>query len=170
MRGFTLIELLVYVALLSIILTLAVGFLLSVIESTARMDAKEEVQKNAAAIIRAFDYAARQSSAIYGPTSDFVSDPGQISLVSSINLAPDENESYVDMYLDNGRFCVKWELTGVECVTSTRIEVTSLRFTRIDQGSNIESVQIMATLRFDSPRTEYYFTETVETSVRLRGY
>lgn len=170
MRGFTLIELLVYVALLSIILTLSVQFVLSIIESTARMDAKEEVQKNAAAIIQTFDYAARQSRAIYDPTSDFISDPGQVSLVSSTNLAPYEDETYVDMYLDNGRFCVKWELTGVECVTSTRVEITSLTFSNIDQGANIESVQIRATLRFDSPRTEYYFTETVETSVRLRNY
>lgn len=170
MKGFTLIELIVYVALLAVILTLAVQFILNVIDSTARMDAKEEVQKNAAAIVKAFDYITRHSQAIYDPTSDFAADPGQLSLVSGINLPPDEDETYVDMYADDGRFCVKWELGGADCVTSTRVEVTSLTFIEMDQGSSIESVQMMATLRFDSPRSEYYFTETIQTSVRLRNY
>lgn len=169
-KGFTLIEFIVYVALLAILLTLTVQFILSVIESAARMDAKEEVQKNAAAITRAFEHEVRHSHEIYTPTSDFVSDPGQLSLLSSINLPPDENETYTDIYLHNGRFCIKWELTGADCVTSSSVEVTSLTFTRIEQSPTVESARMVATLRFDSPRVEYFFTETLYTTARLRNY
>jgi len=169
-RGFTLIELLVYVALLAVILTLATQFILTVVESAARMDAKDEVGKNAVAIARTFDYIARHSNTIYGPTSDFVSDPGQVSFVSNINLPEDENETYTDIYVDNDKFCTKKEISGVDCVTSSRVKVTSLIFTVTDEGLSSESVQMRATVRFNSPRPEYYFADTIQTSVRLRNY
>src|SRR3989338_8855169 len=103
-KGFTLVELVVYVGLFAIVLLLMVEFILNIIHSTIRLDAKEEVHKNAAAILRSFEYIARDSSAIYTPTSDFVSDPGQLSLVTNVNVLSDENEGYADFYVDGGKF------------------------------------------------------------------
>jgi len=170
MRGFTLIELLVYIAILVIVLTMAMQFTLALIEANAKSNAKEEVQVNAQAVLQAFDFGTRHAQAVYDPTSDFLGNPGQLSLLTTRYMLADEAQSYVDMYVDNGRFCVKNELAGVSCVTSSKVEITSLTFTEITQPQGAESVQMRFSLRFDSPRTEYYFTQTVQTSARLRAY
>ena len=169
-EGFTLIELLVYIAVLALVLTLAVQFVLGVVEATAKSAAKEEVQVNAAAIIRAFDFEIRHAQSVYTSTSDFVSDPGQLSLASLRQLPAEETVSYLDMYLEEGKFCVKRELTGVSCVSSPGAEVTSLLFTRLSQAGGAESVQMRFTIRNRSPKAEYRFAETLQTSVRLRSY
>lgn len=169
-KGFTLVELIVYVALFVIILILIFQFTLSLIDSTARASAKEEVQVNAAAIIRTFGFETRHAQAVYTPTSDFVGDPGQLSLVTTRNLPPDETETYTDIYLYNGRLCVKREVTGASCRTSEKVEITSLQFTEITQPGGQESVQMLATLRYRSPRSSYYFEEIIQTSARLRNY
>ena len=169
-NGFTLIELLVYVAVLAIIITLSVLFTLGIIEAAAKSAAKEEVQVNIANIIQSFDFEIRHAQALYVPTSDFIGDPGQLSFVSPRNLPANESETYVDMYLDEGRFCLKREVSGVSCITSLGVEVTSLTFERIVQPGGAESVQIRFSIRNKIPKVEYQFQETIQTSARLRSY
>ncbi|MFY9457915.1 MAG: prepilin-type N-terminal cleavage/methylation domain-containing protein [Candidatus Spechtbacterales bacterium] len=170
MRGFTLIELLVYAAVLSLVLVLALQFTLGVVVSTAKSAAKEEVQTNAAAILRVFDFEIRHAQSIYTPTSDFINDPGQLSFLSARDIPADESEGYTDMYLDRGKFCVKRELTGVSCATPSGVEITSLQFTRIAQAGGEESARIRFTIRNISQKREYQFAQTVQTSARLRSY
>lgn len=170
MRGFTLIELLVYTAVLSLILTLSAQFALGVVEASAKSVAKERVQANAANILQAFDSEVRHAQALYTPTSDFVSDPGQLSLVTSRNLPSEETRSYVDIYVDSGRLCMKRELTGLSCVSSSEVEITSLIFTRISQAGGVESARMRVTLRNISPKAGYQFPQIVQTSARLRPY
>jgi len=170
MRGFTLIELLVYTAVLALVLTLAVQFALGVFVSSAKSAAKEEVQVNAAAIIQSFDFETRHAQAIYTSTSDFVNDPGQLSLVSLRQLPAGETVSYLDIYLQGGRFCMKRELTGVSCASSPGVEVTALTFTRIVQAGGAESVQMRFTVRNRIPKAEYQFAQSLQTSTRIRAY
>ena len=170
MRGFTLIELLVYIAVLALVLTLAVQFALGVLEATAKSAAKEEVQVSAAAIIRAFDFEIRHAQSVYTSTSDFASDPGQLSLASLRQLPAEETVSYLDIYLTEGKFCMKRELMGVSCVSSPGVEVTALTFARIVQASGAESVQMRFTIRNRSPKAEYQFDQALQTSTRLRSY
>jgi len=70
MRGFTLIELLAYTAVLVLVIMLAIQFALGVIEASAKSAAKEKVQINARAIIRAFDFEIRHAQSVYTPISD----------------------------------------------------------------------------------------------------
>lgn len=168
--GFTLIELLVYTAVLALVLTLAVQFALGVLEATAKSVAKERVQVNAAAVIQAFDFETRHAQAVYTPTSDFINDPGQLSLVSTLQLPVGETVSYLDIYLQDGRLCMKRERAGVSCVSSLGVEVTALAFTRIAQPGSAESVQMRFSIRNKSPKAEYQFTQSLQTSVRLRSY
>jgi len=170
MRGFTLVELIIYIAVLSVILVLIVMFTLNVIEASAKSAAKEEVQTNTATVLQAFDFIIRDAQSVYDPTSNFAGDPGQLSLVTTRYLSPDEATSHMDIYLYDGRFCVKREYAGVTCMTSSRVELTSLTFSEITQSNGAESVQMNFTIRYKSPRTEYYYTESVQTSARLRAY
>ncbi len=169
-NGFTLVELLVYTAILSMVLVLAVTFVMSVLEATVKSTAKEEVQANAAAIIQLFDTTVRHSQSVYDRTSDFIGDPGQLSLLSVRDLPPEESESYVDIYADDGKFCVKREFYGVSCASSSKTELTSLTFREITQAGGAESVQMIFTIRYKSPKSEYYFTETYQVSARVRPY
>jgi prepilin-type N-terminal cleavage/methylation domain-containing protein len=169
-KGFTLIELLVYTAVLSLVLTLSAQFSLGVLEASAKSIAKERVQANAANILQAFDFEVRHAQALYTPTSNFTSDPGQLSLVTSRNLPGDETRSYTDIYADNGRLCMKRELTGLSCVSSSEVEITSLVFTRVIQVGGVESARMRFVIRNRSPKAEYRFDQTVQTSARLRSY
>jgi len=168
--GFTLIELLIYVSVLALVITLSILFTLGVIEAAIKSSAKEEVQVNIANIIQSFDFEVRQAESLYVSTSDFVGDPGQLSFVSSRNLPVNEIETYVDMYLDKGRFCLKREVSGVSCITSSGVEVTSLTFKRIVQSGGAESVQMRFSIQNRISKSEYQFQETIQTSARLRSY
>lgn len=171
MKGFTLIELLVYVALLGIVVTLTMQFTLGIVESSAKASAKEGVEANAAAILQMFDFLTRHADLVYDPTSDFIGDPGQLSLVSSINPPQNEQRAYVDLYADDGRFCAKSERDGVSCLTTLRTELTSLTFQKIMQSAtSTESVQMRFRLRARNPRPDYQFSEQVQTTARLRSY
>ena len=169
-KGFTLMELLIYVALFSLIVSLVFRFSLSLIDTTVRANAKEEVQVNAASLLKLFDFEVRGATEVYDSTSDFTGNPGQLSLVTTRGLPPYATETYIDIYLDDGRLCTKHELTGVTCHTSEKVEVTSLEFEKITQSGGAESVQIKATLQFRSQRTEYQNEEIIQTSVRLQSY
>lgn len=171
LAGFTLIELLVYVALLGIVITLTMQFTLGIVESSAKASAKEEVEANSARILQAFDFLTRQAESVYDPTSDFIGNPGQLSLVTSTNLPSDEARSYVDLYADDGKFCAKNEQSGVTCFTSTRTELTSLTFRKITQSAtSTESVQMRFQLRYRNPRPDYQASEQVQTAARFRSY
>lgn len=169
--GFTLIELLVYVALLGIVVTLTMQFTLGIVESSAKASAKEEVEANAAAILQAFDFLTRHADSVYDPTSNFIGDPGQLSLISSASLPPNEQRAYVDLYAHDRKFCAKSELNGVACLTSARTELTSLTFQKIMQSAtSTESVQMRFRLRARNPRLDYQFSEQIQTTARLRSY
>lgn len=169
-KGFTLMELLIYSALTAFVITFAIIFAISILKETAKSSIKEEVQRNAASILRIFDFEVHHASAIYVPSSDFLGNPGRLSFLSSRMPPSGESAAYLDMYIDSGTFCLKRELTGVSCVTSSNIQVSSLRFTRLVQAGGQESVQMRATVRYVHPNTEYQFPLTVQTSARLRAY
>jgi hypothetical protein len=146
-------------------------FTLQIVESSAKASAKEDVEANSARILQAFDSLTRQAESVYDPTSDFIGNPGQLSLVSSTNLLPDEQRTFIDLYADDGRFCMKRERDGVSCLTTSRTELTSLGFSRIRQSAtSTESVQMRFTLRARNPRPDYQFSEQVQTTARLRSY
>ncbi len=171
MKGFTLIELVVYVALLGIVVAGTMQFTLGIVETSAKASAKEEVEANSARILQTFDFLARQAESVYDPTSDFVGNPGQLSLVSSASLLPDEQQTFIDLYADDGRFCIKRERDGVSCLTTSRTELTSLAFTKIRQSAtSTESVQMRFTLRGRNPKADYQFSERIQTTARLRSY
>lgn len=171
MKGFTLIELLVYVALLGIVVTGTMQFTLGIVESSAKASAKEEVEANSARILQAFDFLTRQAEFVYDPTSDFIANPGQLSLTSSLPSLADEQRTYVDLYADDGRFCTKSERDGVSCLTTLRTELTSLTFTKIRQSAtSTESIQMRFDLRARNPRQDYQFTEQIQTTARIRNY
>lgn len=169
-KGFTLMELLIYSALVALIITFSVVFAISIVKETAKSSIKEEIQRNAASILRAFDFETHHSSAIYVPSSDFLGNPGRLSLISERILPSGERAAYLDMYVDAGAFCLKRELTGVSCITSSNIETTSLSFTRIVQAGGQESVRMRVTLRYIHPNIEFQFPLTVQTSARLRAH
>ena len=169
-RGFTMVELLLYVATLSVVIVLSMQFVVSIIEASAKSVAKEEVQDNSSAILQAFDFLVRHSQAVYDPTSDFTGDPGQLSLVTSRGLPPDETIGYIDIYIDDGRFCVKYEFSRPACISSSKVELTSLTFNEITQPGGAESVQMNFTIRYKGPTSDYDFSESVQTSARVRPY
>lgn len=168
--GFTLIELLVYSALAALVITFAIVFAISIMKETAKSSIKEEVQRNVTAILRAFDFEVHHARSIYNSTSDFVGNPGRLSLLSTLNAPGGETSGYLDMYVDDDAFCLKRELAGVSCITSSNVEVSGLTFTRLLQAGGQESVRMRATVRYVHVNSELQFPLTVQTTARLREY
>lgn len=163
-------ELLVYSALAALVITFSIVFAISIMKETGRSSIKEEVQRNVTSILRTFDFEVHHGRSIYVSTSDFIGNPGRLSLLSSLNPSGGETSGYLDMYVDNGAFCLKRELSGVSCVTSSSVEVSSLTFTRVAQAGGQESVQMRLTVRYVHPNSEFQLPLTVQTTARLRGY
>ena len=92
-------ELLVYSALLAIIMTFAVIFVISITKETAKSSIKSDVFQNVASILREFEFEVHHASAIYIPSSDFVGNPGQLSVLSPRAAFGGEDSSYIDMYV-----------------------------------------------------------------------
>jgi len=100
-QGFSLMELVVYMALLIIVVVFLFQFLLSVLGSESRGNAREEVISNATIAINAIDFEIRHSESIYDPASDFISDPGQLSILSKKDLVAGEVDAYVDIFINS---------------------------------------------------------------------
>jgi prepilin-type N-terminal cleavage/methylation domain-containing protein len=169
-KGFTLIELLVYTALLAIVLSSTFLFAISIMTNTAKSSIRDNIHRSAANILRTFDFEVRHAESVYTPTSDFASNPGRLSLATTRNLPKGETRGYVDIYEDNGRLCIKREISGVSCITSADMDVTSLSFVRIQQAGGQESVQIRFTVQNDHVNADLQIPQTVQTTARLRSY
>lgn len=170
--GFSLIELIVYMALLTIVIMFLFQFLISVLSSESRGSAREEVISNTTIAINAIDSEIRHGESIYDPTSDFVSDPGQLSMLSKKDRVAGEADAYVDIFVNStGRLCIKKETSGTQCVTSENVVVTSLDFNKIELADSTEDgVRTSITLEYNTQDTDGKLPYSLESFSQLRNY
>ena len=145
--GFTLIELTIYIALLALIGTVLTLFITQVIRRNAHAELTSRTLDNARGAMSLITQEVRQANAIYTPTSVFNSNPGQLSLVTTLNIPTGENETYVDFYVDDQRLYRKREGQSAELITSEQVVVSDLTFAHLHQSSISPAVRISITIQ-----------------------
>lgn len=149
--GFTLVEMTVYVGLLIIIASVLINFSINLIRTYGQIQASKEAMNNASFALDTVVNEIRQASKIYTPTSDFVSDTGQLSVETSLNPPTNETSTYVDFYVDNNKLYLKRESQSTLALTSDRVKVKNLTFTRLTPPNAPESVKIQITVGYNAP-------------------
>lgn len=124
-NGFTLTGTMVYIALLAILASILISFLVRVVEFNSQGKTAGEVLDSASHSLTALIQEVQHAHALYAPTSTFDTHPGQLSLVTTRNLPTDESETYVDVYIDDERLYIKREGEAAELFSSERIRITN---------------------------------------------
>lgn len=165
-KGISLIEVIIYVAIFGGVSVLIVNFLLQVSTVYQRARAEREVLSNARLILETLDKTAAQARKIYTPTSRFNVDAGQLSLSTIIGAQAEHAASYVDFWIDNGRFWTKQEGGANTSLSASTVRVDKFRVERIAQGLGREAVKV--TLEISSA-SKFPVTTTLNMTTALRG-
>lgn len=151
-RGYALIEMLIYIALLGIIMVVIVGVFFTISRTNSRIVATIEINSNAYSAMERMAYEISNAENIYFPTSNFINygiyDPlkSQISLVTKQAVSANENEAYIDFYLENNTIFMKQDGVAPIALTSANVSVESLDFNYYKNDSR-ESVKIDFTVK-----------------------
>jgi type II secretory pathway component PulJ len=144
--GFSLLEVLVYISLLTVVGLALVGFATRIIRSNSEAQLKAQVLDNARSAMALMTKEIRHANGVYDPTSTLLSHPGQLSLATTFDPPADEQETYVDFYLDDERLYRKREGSAAELITAEKVRVTNLTFTYLQQTLAVPAVQITLTV------------------------
>jgi type II secretory pathway pseudopilin PulG len=170
-NGFTLMETLVYITILVIVIFSVSSVLIWSIQTNTKNKVMTETLSNARRAMEQITYEIREAKGVYGPTSVFDFNPGQLSLETEKYLPAGEDKSYIDFYILDGRLCFKKESQNPIFLTSDRVEVTNLVFSRI-VTSQTPSIQINLTINYKNPngRPEYQSSVSLRSVDSLRSY
>ncbi len=149
--GFSLLETIIYIALLVMIIIVVSELFLWMIRSQVKTRAIQETTDNARRAMEVISQEVRSAETIYLPTSLFDSDLGQLSLKTTKYLPSGETTAYIDFYLCHSQLCLKKEGLLSSALTSDKVEVKKLKFTRVKTG-NLPSVEISLEVSFKNPK------------------
>lgn len=169
-KGFTLIEVLVYATLFVIIGGVVSAFFIQITNVAEGTRRSREALDSARRAMNVVTQEIRHATAVYTPTSDFVNNPGQLSLETTRDLPAQENTTYVDFYVDDEGIYIKRESQTEELITSEKVRVTSLSFTHLNGTSSGEAVQINLTVEYIDPTTGPALPVNLVATASLRSY
>ena len=165
--GFTLMEVLVYIGILSIIVVVIFSFLVSSIHYSSKAKVMREASDNARRAMQIMIYEIKEARTIYLPTSTST----QLSLETIHYLPTGERITYIDFYICGTQLCLKKESQSPIPLTSDKVEVRKLVFTRV-VTDQIPSVQIELEIDYKNPhnRPEYQASVNLKSAASLRSY
>ncbi|KKQ96034.1 MAG: hypothetical protein UT42_C0030G0004 [Candidatus Falkowbacteria bacterium GW2011_GWA2_39_24] len=134
-------EIVAYIAVLAIIIGAVSSLFLWTVKIQKKARAIQEITDNARVAMRAVSQEVNEAEDIYLPTSIFDSDSGQLSLETGKHLDAGETSSFLDFYLCGDALCLKEEGKESTALTSDKIKVNKLKFTKIITGGR-KSVEI----------------------------
>ena len=169
--GFSLIEMLLYIALVVIIISSIVFFGIWAIQVGAKTKTNSEVLGNARRAMETMVYEIRRSKSVYAPTSNFDTDPGQLSLEQTNATGADESSGFIDFFICNQALCLKREKADPVALTNSSVRVTSLIFNQ--RLNSVDSPSIRISLRVASASSTMPGETTLidlTTAANLRSY
>ena len=170
-RGFTIIEMLIYVGIAGVVMTAITSLLMDNLKAYDKSVAQQNVFQNVNGALRAITDEIRYAKSVYTPTSVFDNDAGQLSVETLLNVPTGENAAYVDFYIDNGRIYEKRDGQSESPLTSERVFVEQLRFTKLSStaGKDSVTVSIQARIHTQSINLKDQARVAVNSSATLRG-
>lgn len=168
-RGFTLIESIIYIAAFIIIITLITGFAINFINCQAKTRISKEVLENSQRAMEIMLWEIKHAQDIYNSTSSFDNNPGQLSLITKQNLPDNEQTTYLDFFVDNGRLCLKREGSAAQPLTSEKIKVDKLIFSYLTGNDKSIRIELLAVYEDYGKEAFYQATTTLISSASLRN-
>ena len=166
-NGFSLIEMVIYAALLGMVSVFIVNSFMQITNVYARARAERDVLANARATLETVTDAIASSQTVYGPTSRFNNNAGQLSLATTATSTPGETVSYVDFWVDGGRIFERIPGQSAVALSAGTARVSMFRFERIIQTLGREAIK--ATIRVDAASTKFPTSVTLNATTALRG-
>ena len=170
-KGFTIIEMLIYVGIAGIVIAVITSFLMDNLKAYDKSVAQQNVFQNVNGALRAITDEIRYAKSVYTPTSVLDVDAGQLSVETLLNTPTGESAAYVDFYVDNGRVYEKRDGQSTSPLTSERVFIEQLRFTKLSAGPGRDSitVSIQARINTQSTNPKDQARIAVNSSATLRG-
>ncbi len=131
-NGYTLVEMLLYVVLLGIVMIVIVGVFLTISRTNSRVMSLIEINSNAYSAMERMAYEIANAENIYMPTSNFINynfdaaKASQFSLITEQSVPSNENNAFLDFYLENNTIFIKQDGVAPIALTSENVRVESL--------------------------------------------
>jgi len=156
--GFTLIELLIYVGLLS----LTSGFLISILAVTARIQNRQissyEVTSQSSFALDYIKRAVRESSAIEN-------EPGKtLSYIKLRAKNPQKDPTYI-VLIGGGQIQIKEGANASTTITTNKISVDNLQFTKFVNYPGHDALQINLTASYNTQNPQFNFSQTFASAI-----
>ena len=169
-KSFGLLEMIVYVTLVSLIAFILVDFILGVSSAFYRVKVQKDVLTNARMAMERILQDIRASKAVYYPTSTFDTDPGALSLVTTMNVPSGENITYLDYFVSSSVLWVKAEGQQAVPITSSTVKVTGLLFHWFYSASlTAQAVQVELTVLPSVEKKGVQASTSLISTAALRG-
>lgn len=167
-RGFTLIEVVVYTAVLFVVMTVIISFLLWAMQARNKSGAMREVLDNTQRIMSVISYEIKGAKSIYTPTTAST----QLSLETLKYPPAGEETSYIDFYLASSTIFLKKESQNPIALNSDRVEIKGLNFDIIFATDTTPSVRISLELMYKNPnnRADLAASMSETSTVSMRNY
>ncbi len=165
--GFTIIELLMYLSIFVILITIITVFAITSLETVHKNQIKKEISTATYSIMRLILLEIKSANKVYNPTSIFNTNPGQLSLETTVELPENERSTYVDFYFDtNNNFYLKRDGQNSQLLVSERLKITNLEFEYI--ASNSESIKVNLTIENNTTNPKYQFSYSLSSVATTR--
>ena len=159
-QGFSLLELLIYMAILAGFLVVIVNIFFMISTSSAREEARAEVQQNLRFAAQEIANEIRSATAVTVPAS------GASGNVLDITVGGVTSE-----YSVSGGVLRKTRGAATENITTGKVSVSTASpiFTRVDNTGAKPTIQIILTISYnDNGLADYKFSSASETAVSLK--
>jgi type II secretory pathway component PulJ len=157
-RGFSILELLVFTAIFAIVIVSFISILVSITRVQSRQGAVAQVNGESQFLLTQIEYYVEHSSLI---------DMSQDSQTSTLKLwtGADANDpTYI--YLSAGTVYLKQTNGGTpQALTTSRVNVTSLAFTKHSNTPSHDSVSVSFSMVNNSPNMTQYFGQSLQFAI-----
>lgn len=166
-RGITIVEILVGIGIISVIMLTIISLVMWINYYGSKTRAEREVFENARRALEAITHEIRGAKSVYSPTTT----SNQLSLETTRYLPADENYTFVDFFICGTALCFKKELESPIAITSESVEVSSIQFYQVVNGSRT-SVYVNLTVDYKNPNvgSGNYGSVSMTSAASLRSY
>jgi prepilin-type N-terminal cleavage/methylation domain-containing protein len=164
--GFTLIEVLIYIAIVALVITTLVQFILSISQSRNKNYVVQEVQGNVRSVVDIISRNVRSATDIQLATSTLGTDPGVLVLtMASSSLNP----TIFSLSADDGVAQIKQGSQTTTTLTSDEVRVTNFVFIDTTGSSTRKHMKLEMTVESASTDSvDVRYDQSIETTFGIR--
>ena len=155
-KGFTLVEMLVSIAIFSVIIVAFIGILVVILQIQAQSSSSQAVNQESQFLLQKMQYYVESASVINIPTSTPLH--ARVHVASS-SLDP----SYIT--LSSGTVYLQQNGGTLQALTSPKVTVSNLLFTRNANPPGHDAVSISFTMAYNTNNVEQAFSQLFNSSV-----